>query len=84
VEGNPFAAGGCFELSKHVWALAAPLGTATIDCTIPLGRLLFVAGLTIECSSLEPLESGFHGDTEEEQAECATYWADHIEGVLRD
>ena len=28
--------------------------------------------------SLEPPESGFHGDTEAEQAACATYWADHI------
>jgi len=39
---------------------------------------LFVPALTVECSSLEPPESGFHGDTEEEQAECATYWSDHI------
>jgi hypothetical protein len=23
-------------------------------------------------------ESGFHGGTEEEQAECAKFWADHI------
>ena len=32
----------------------------------------------IECSSLEPADSGFHGDTAEEQAACATYWANHI------
>jgi hypothetical protein len=78
VEGSPFVTGGCFELSGNVIAFAAPLSTATLSCTVPAGKALFVAGLTIECSSLEPEDSGFHGDTEEEQAECATYWADHI------
>ena len=78
VEGNPFVTGGCFELSGPVWALAAPLATNTYSCTIPAGKALFVPSLTIECSSLEPPESGFHGDTEEEQAECASFWADHI------
>jgi len=78
VAGNPFVEGGCFELSGAVWGLAAPLATSTHSCTIPAGKALFVPSLTIECSSLEPPESGFHGDTEAEQAECATYWADHI------
>ena len=78
VDGNPFVTGGCFELSGPVWALAAPLATATYSCTIPAGKALFVPSLTIECSSLEPPDSGFHGDTEAEQAECATFWADHI------
>ena len=78
VAGNPFNEGGCFELSGSVWALAAPLGTSTHACTIPVGRALFVPSLTIECSSLEPPDSGFHGDTEAEQGACATFWADHI------
>jgi hypothetical protein len=78
VAGNPFVTGGCFELSGTVWAIAAPLAANTYSCTIPAGKALFVPSLTTECSSLEPPESGFHGDTEAEQAECATYWADHI------
>src|SRR5262245_35862131 len=78
VAGNPFLEGGVFELSKSVWSLAAPLGSGTFEVTIPAGKALFLPAITIECSSLEPPESGFHGDTEEEQAECATYWADHI------
>jgi hypothetical protein len=41
-------------------------------------KALFLPAITIECSSLEPPESGFHGDTEEEQAECAKFWSDHI------
>ena len=78
VEGNPFVEGGAFELSHSVWALAAPLSDATFPATVPAGKALFVAGITIECSSLEPPETGFHGGTAEEQAECATWWADHI------
>jgi len=78
VAGNPFVEGGCYELTESVWAVAAPLGPGEFDCTMPAGKGLFVPSLTIECSSLEPPESGFHGDTEAEQAECATYWANHI------
>lgn len=78
VDGNPFAVGGSFPISGSVWAIAAPLGGATFEATIPAGKALFLPAITIECSSLEPEESGFHGDTEEEQAECATWWADHI------
>jgi len=78
VAGNPFVEGGCYALSGTVWAVAAPLGPAVFECTVPPGKGLFVPSLTIECSSLEPPETGFHGDTAEEQAACATYWADHI------
>jgi hypothetical protein len=75
--GNPLAEGGCFELSKSVWGLAAPLGSADRhQCTVPPGRTLLVPTLTVECSSLEP--DPFHGDTEEEQKMCAKFWADHI------
>jgi len=78
VAGNPFVEGGSYALTKNVWALAAPLGPAVFECSIPTGVGLFVPSLIIECSSLEPPESGFHGDTEAEQAECAAYWANHI------
>src|SRR6266516_3042171 len=78
VEGNPFVDGGCFELSGPVWFLSAPLSMGEHSCTVPSGRALFVPTLTIECSSLESPDSGFHGDTEEEQRACAKFWADHI------
>jgi hypothetical protein len=78
VAGNPLAEGGCGDLSGRIMFLAAPIISSTISCTVPKGTALFVPALTVECSSLEPPESGFHGDTAAEQAECATYWSDHI------
>jgi len=39
---------------------------------------LFISLANVEVSSLEPPESGFHGDTEAEQRELAKYYADHI------
>jgi len=81
VAGNPFIEGGAIALSRSVWGLAAPLGGATFAVTVPKGKALFLPAITNECSSLEPPESGFHGDTEAEQAECATYWSDHIVGL---
>src|SRR5262245_16171447 len=79
VAGNPFAEGGAFPLSKSVWGLAAPLSSETFNVTLPVGKALFVALITLECSSLEP--PPFLGDTEEEQAKCAKFWADHITDV---
>jgi hypothetical protein len=38
-----------------------------------------VAGITFECSSLEPFP--FYGGTEAEQAECAKLWADHVQTI---
>jgi hypothetical protein len=81
LDGNAFAEGRCFELPGHVWALAGPLGTATVECAIPPGKALLVPAIAAECSSLEPPDSGFHGDTAAEQAECAKFWADHIVDV---
>ena len=79
VAGNPFVEGGAFAISGSVWGIAAPLGNpATFTATVPVGKALFLPATTIECSSLEPADSGFHGDTAEEQAACATYWANHI------
>lgn len=51
-------------------------------CTIPHGKALFIGLLSVECSSLEPEDTGFHGDTETEQRECAKDWADHIVDVF--
>lgn len=62
--------------SSRVWFLATPEHEVHID--IPAGTALFFPMMNVECSSLEPEESGFHGDTEAEQAECAKFWADHI------
>ena len=62
--------------SGKVWFLASAWPEPAIE--IPAGTALFIPLQNAECSSLEPPETGFHGDTEEEQAECAQYWADHI------
>src|SRR5206468_1863582 len=78
VEGNPYLEGGAIALLPSVWTLAAPLGTGTFAATVPAGKALFLPTITAECSSLEPPDSGFHGDTKEEQAKCAKFWIDHI------
>src|SRR5262245_16672589 len=74
--GSPFLQGGVFQLSGSVYGLAAPIGNGTFEFTLPVGKKLVVAGITFECSSLEPPDTGFHGDTEAEQAACAKYWSD--------
>ena len=68
--------------SGKVWFLAAPFGTVERTVTIPSGVSLFVEIEGAECSSLEPPDSGFHGDTEEEQRACAKFWTDHIVDVF--
>ena len=73
--------GGIFPLSGSVLGLAAPIGNGTFEFTLPAGKALLVAGITFECSTLEPPESGFHGDTEAEQVECAKFWADHVKAM---
>ena len=62
--------------SGRVWFLASAWPHPEIE--IPVGTSLFIPLLNAECSTLEPPESGFHGDTAAEQAECAKFWADHI------
>ena len=85
VPGSPFFDGGIFPLSGSVMGLAAPIGSGTFEFTLPVGKALVVAGITFECSSLEPPPSGFpggfHGDTATEQAACAKSWADQIEAM---
>ena len=69
--------------SGDVWFLSGPfVGEDGLpderSCTIPEQKALFIGLVAVECSSVEPPESGFHGDTEAEQRECANYWANHI------
>jgi hypothetical protein len=65
-----------------VWFLAGPFGTIERTGTIPAGKALYITLLNVECSSLESVDSGFHGDTAKEQRGCAKYWADHIINVF--
>ena len=68
--------------SGRVWFLAAPFGTVERTITIPAGVSLFFEIEGAECSTLEADDSGFHGDTEEEQRACAKFWTDHIVDVF--
>jgi hypothetical protein len=68
--------------SGKVWFLAAPFGTVERTITIPRGISLYFEIEGAECSSLEPPDSGFHGDTEEEQRACAKFYTDHIVDVF--
>jgi hypothetical protein len=69
-----------YDIGSHqsgkVWFLASALSEPVIE--IPTGTALFIPLVNVECSSLEAPESGFHGDTAAEQAECAAFWGDHI------
>jgi hypothetical protein len=64
-----------------VWFLGGPLETAERSIKVPAGKALFLILINVECSSVEPVESGFHGDTEAEQRTLAKFWADHIVNV---
>ncbi|HVV70205.1 MAG TPA: hypothetical protein VHI52_01695, partial [Verrucomicrobiae bacterium] len=66
--------------AKHgnVWFLGGPFGTNERTVTIPASKSLLFVLINTECSSLEPPESGFHGDTEAEQRDRAKFWSDHI------
>lgn len=68
--------------SGNVWFLGAPFGTVERTSTIPRNKALFITLANAEASSLEPPESGFHGDTEAEQRAVAKFWADHIVNVF--
>jgi hypothetical protein len=85
VEGHPFLEHETFDLSLrqsgHVWFWAAP-DFGERSCTLPAGTALFLTLRDVECSSLEAPDSGFYGETEEEQTECANFWADHIVDVF--
>jgi hypothetical protein len=65
-----------FGQSGKVWFLAAPFGTVSRTCTIPVGKALCVGLLNVESSDLEGL-----GSTEAEQRANAKWQADHIKDV---
>ena len=85
VAGHPSSDSPDFDVTDgqqgNVWFLAGPFDTHERFITIPSGTALFIGTLTVECSSLETPESGFHGDTEAEQRECANFYGDHIVNV---
>ena len=89
LEGHPFAdTNPNYDLSANqsgkVWFWSAPDGLPpfTRTSTLPAGTALFLTLLDAECSSVETPDSGFHGDTEAEQRDCAKFWADHIVGLF--
>ncbi len=67
--------------SGKVWFLGGPFGTIERWSNIPVGTALFFVLANTECSSLEPPESGFHGDTEAGRRACAGFYSDHIVNV---
>jgi hypothetical protein len=81
---HPFLDDPSFDFSARqsgrVWFWAAPDGPLTRTVTLPLGTTLFLSLRDTECSSLE--DPPFHGDTEQEQRQCAKFWADHIRDVF--
>jgi hypothetical protein len=84
LEGHPFLDDPAFDFSARqsgkVWFWAAPDGPLTRTVTIPAGTALFLTLRDIECSSLE--DPPFFGATEQQQRECAKFFADHIVDVF--
>ena len=68
--------------SGHVWYWSSPDGPITRTVTMPAGKALFLTIRDVETSSLETVNSGFHGDTEAEQRANSKYFADHIVNVF--
>ena len=82
LEGHPALDTPDFDVRSgqngEVWFLGGPFGTHERSVSVPAGKALLFIILNAECSTLEPPDSGFHGDTEAEQRACAKFWADHI------
>ena len=83
LEGHPFLDTPEYDFaarqSGKVWFWSAPDGPIMRHVTMPKGTSLFLTIRDVECSSLE--EAPFFGATEEEQRECANWFADHIRDV---
>jgi hypothetical protein len=79
---NPFGYGtdGSFGQSGPVWFLGGTFTGANLvrEITIPTGTALFFPVMNAECSTLEPPDSGFHGDDEASLRACANSWADRM------
>jgi hypothetical protein len=84
LDGHPFLDDPSFDFgarqSGKVWFWAASDGPLERTVTIPAGKALFLTLRDAECSTLE--DPPFSGATEEEQRECAKFWADHIVDVF--
>ena len=80
VEGHPGIASPDFDVRSgqqgEVWFLGGPFETHERSITVPAGKALFLILLNVDASTLE--EEPFHGDTEAEQREIATFFGDHI------
>lgn len=68
--------------SGNVWFWSSPDGPLTRIVTMPEGTALFLTIRDVETSSLETVNSGFHGDTEAEQRANSKWFADHIVDVF--
>lgn len=80
LEGHPGLDTPDFDVRSgqkgEVWFLAGPFDTHERSVTIPDGKALFFILLNVDASSIE--DPPFHGDTEAEQREIATFFGDHI------
>ena len=80
VAGHPFLDDPSFDFSARqsgqVWFWAAPDGPLERIVTMPEGKAIFLTLRDVECSSLEA--PPFFGATEQEQRDCAKFFADHI------
>lgn len=81
LDDNPIYDFGAGQSGK-VWFWSAPDATLTRHASMPAGTAMFLTIRDAECSSLEAVDSGFYGATEQEQRACATYWSDHIVDVF--
>lgn len=89
VEGHPFLPSPqdpYFDWSANqsgkVWFWSSPDGPLTRIVTIPEDKALFLTIRDVETSSLETVNSGFHGATEAEQRANTHWFADHIVDVF--
>jgi hypothetical protein len=82
LDGHPFA-NPDFDFANRqsgkVWFYGAE-GTVERDLTLPAGTALLLPLRDAECSSIE--EPPFFGATEQEQRDCAAFFADHIVDVF--
>lgn len=78
---DPFFDFGANQAGK-VWFWSAPDGPLTRIVTMPEDKALFLTIRDVETSSLETVNSGFHGDTVEEQRANTKFFADHIVDVF--
>ena len=68
--------------SGKVWFWSSPDGPLTRIVSMPEETALFLTLRDVETSSLETVNSGFHGDTEAEQRANSKFFADHIVNVF--